>query len=418
MLYKAPRGTADILPDQQPYWHRVVETAERLCRLYGYRRIDTPTFEDARLFERSVGEETDIVAKETYTFKDRGGDLLTLRPEGTAPVCRAYLEHGMQNLPQPVKLYYVIPNFRYERPQAGRYRQFYQFGCEALGEQDPALDTELISLAWKLYTDLGLKDLTVLLNSIGDQVCRPNHLAALVAYYQERRDGLCRDCQVRLEKNPLRLLDCKQPQDQEAIAGAPKTIDYLCDDCRTHFDALRGYLDALEIPYQLEHKLVRGFDYYTKTVFEIMPAGGGSQSAVGGGGRYDGLIEQLGGKPTPGIGFGAGIERIVLNLQRQEITVPDGAAPSVYVAPVGQAARDSAVRLVQQLRDAGVSATMGLGDRSLRAQLRHANTLGARYAAIIGDDELAKGAVTLRRMEDGEQEEVGLAGLVGRMSAN
>ena len=417
MPYKAPRGTSDILPDQQPYWRHVIQAAERLCALYGYRRIDTPLFEDAALFQRGVGEGTDIVEKETYTFEDRGGDLVTLRPEFTAAVCRAYLEHGMQNLPQPVKLYYIGPLFRYERPQAGRFRQFYQFGFEALGEGDPALDAEGVALAWGLYADLGVGGLTVLLNSIGDPNCRPQYLQKLRAYYQARREDLCRDCQGRLEHNPLRLLDCKQPQDEAAIEGAPRATEHLCPECEGHFAAVRRYLDAMAVPYRLEHRLVRGLDYYTRTVFEIAPEGGGSQSALGGGGRYDGLIEQLGGRPTPGIGFAAGIDRIVMNLQRQGVQVPDGAAPQVYLAPVGEDARLQALSLAAQLRAAGVSAVVATGERSLRAQLRHANTLGARYAAIIGDDELAKGAVTLRNMEGGDQQEVPAAALVARLSS-
>ncbi len=415
MPFRAPRGTVDILPEQQPYWRHVIQAAERLSRLYGYQRIDTPVFEDAGLFQRSVGEATDIVEKETYTFEDRGGDLVTLRPEGTAGVCRAYLERGMHNLPQPVKLYYIGPFFRYERPQAGRFRQLHQFGYEALGEQDPAVDAEVVALAWQLYQDLGIDGLTCALNSIGDPSCRPRYLRALQSYYRERASALCHDCQVRLERNPLRLLDCKQPQDQEAIAAAPKTTEYLCDECGTHFEAVRDYLDSLGIPYHLEHRLVRGLDYYTKTVFEIMPVGGGSQSTVGGGGRYDGLIEALGGRPTPGIGFATGVERIVMNLQKQGATVADASAPVVYVAPVGEVARRKAVQLLQELRVAGVPATMGVGERSLRAQLRHANSLGAAYTAILGEDELRNGTVTLRRMGDGEQEAVIIDQLMERL---
>lgn len=416
-MYKAPRGTADVLPTDQVYWRHIIEVAEALCRRYGYQRIDTPLFEDAGLFQRSIGAGTDIVEKETYSFEDRSHDVLTLRPEGTAPVCRAYLEHGMHNLPQPVKLYYIAPSFRYERPQAGRYRQFHQFGYEALGEVDPALDAEVVDMAWQLYRDLGIAGLTVLLNSIGDSRCRPAYLQALVAYYRPIAAQACRDCQVRLEKNPLRLLDCKQESCQPLIAAAPKMVDYLCDECRDHFAQVEGYLGTLGVPYQIEHRLVRGLDYYTKTVFEVVPAGGGQQSTVGAGGRYDGLIEELGGRPTPGIGFAAGIERMVLNLKRQEAVLPDPGRPQVYLAHHGSAAKAAAVRLTRALRDAGVNTVLAVGDRSLRAQLRHANALGAVHAAIIGEEELAAGSVMLRHLETGEQEAVPQAALPARLAA-
>ena len=406
-MYKAPRGTADILPADQPYWRFVLDTAERLCRHYGYQRIDTPLFEDAGLFQRSIGEGTDIVEKETYSFDDRSGDRITLKPESTAAVCRAYLEHGMYAQAQPVKLYYVSPSFRYERPQAGRYRQFHQWGFEAIGEADPAVDAEAIALAWDLYKGVGITGLTVLLNSIGDPACRPRYIEALVAYYQQRVDQVCGDCKLRLVKNPLRLLDCKVPQDQPIIAGAPKTSEYLCDPCRDHFTQVRAYLDAIGLPYTIEHRLVRGLDYYTRTVYEVVPAGAtGAQTAVGAGGRYDGLIEALGGKPTPGIGFAAGLERIVLALKKQETAVPNLAQPQVYIAHTGADARIQAVRVTQGLRTEGVNAWLGFGERSLRAQLRHADTLGVAYTIIIGEDEMAHREVLVRNMATKEQENI------------
>ena len=413
-MYKAPRGTADVLPADQPYWRYIAEKAEQLCRRYGYQRLDTPLFEEAALFQRSIGEGTDIVEKETYNFEDRSGDLLTLRPEGTAPVCRAYLEHGMHNLPQPVKLYYIAPSFRYERPQAGRYRQFYQFGYEALGELDPALDAEVVAIAWQFYRDLGMSGLTVLLNTIGDARCRPDYLKALVYYYSQHREHLCRDCMVRLERNPLRLLDCKQEQDQPIIHQAPRTSDYLCAECRDHFAQVRSYLDLLEVPYQVEHRLVRGLDYYTKTVFEVVPTGGGAQSTVGAGGRYDGLIEELGGRPTPGIGFAAGIERIVLNLKKQGAAVSDDAT-HVYVVHLGQQAKSKAIRLTKELRAAGMNTVLSFGERSLRAQLRQANTIGATYAVIIGEDEVNADTVQLRRMDQATQEQLSTQEAVARL---
>ena len=406
-MYKAPRGTADILPADQPYWHYVVEAAERLCRHYGYQRIDTPLFEDSGLFHRSIGEGTDIVEKETYTFEDRSGERITLKPESTAAVCRAYLEHGMHALAQPVKLFYISPSFRYERPQAGRYRQFHQFGFEAIGESDPAVDAEAIALAWDLYKSVGITGLQVLLNSIGDSNCRPSFMQALVAYYQQHVDEVCNDCKVRLVKNPLRLLDCKVPQDQPIIAGAPKISEYLCDPCKDHFTQVRAYLDAIGLPYKIEHRLVRGLDYYTRTVFEVVPADvTGAQTAVGAGGRYDGLIEALGGKPTPGIGFAAGIERIVLNLQKQQVPVPNLSVPQVYIAHQGEAARVQALRVTQGLREAGVNAWLGFGERSLRAQMRHANNLGVTYTVVIGEEEAARREVLAKHMGTGAEEHI------------
>jgi len=404
-LYQAPRGTSDILPEEHPYWTYIEEKASELCRLHGYRRIETPVFEDARLFIRGVGEGTDIVEKEMYTFEDRGGDLMTLRPEGTAPVCRAYLEHGMHNLPQPVRLYYIAPIFRYERPQAGRYRQHQQFGFEAIGEGDPALDAEVIDMAWQLFARLGLKGLYLVLNSIGCPKCRPGYLAQLRSYYGKIAAGLCPDCQARLERNPLRLLDCKREACQTAAESAPRSVDYLCPECHEHFQRLRVYLDLLKLPYQINHRLVRGLDYYTRTVFEVQPEGEGAQSTLGGGGRYDGLIEELGGRPTPAVGFAAGIERMVLNLKRQGISIPQGPpAADVYLAHVGQGAKERAVELASWLRGNGVGAILSGSSRSLKAQLRQANALGVAHALILGEDEVKRGTVILRDMARGEQQ--------------
>jgi len=402
-VYKAPRGTSDVLPADQPYWRHALETATRMCELRGYERIDTPVFEDAGLFVRTVGADTDIVEKEVYTFHDKGSSLLTLRPEGTAPVCRAYIEHGMRTLPQPVRLYYVAPLFRYERPQAGRFRQHHQFGFEAIGEADPALDAEVIDLAWQLYLALGLRGLVLYLNSIGDAACRPAYLAALRHYYGPLRDRLCADCRKRLERNPLRLLDCKQPGCAEFAADAPRSFEHLCAACAAHFGAVRGYLDALGVEYTLEHRLVRGLDYYTRTVFEVQPPEEGAQSTIGGGGRYDGLIEQLGGPPTPGIGFATGLERIVLNLKRQGVAVAPHACPIVYVAFAQTSVRTEALRLLARVRAAGISAISAFGERSLKAQLRDASRQGARHALLLGEEEVSQGLVTVRDLERGEQ---------------
>ena len=404
--FQAPRGTNDVLPEDEPYWRFVRETSERICHRYGYRRIETPMFEDERLFLRGVGEETDIGRKEMYSFEDRGGERLALRPEGTANVCRAYLEHGMQALPQPVRLFYISSLFRYDRPQAGRYRQHTQFGIEAIGDGDALVDAEVIELLAEFYDALGLTDVTLQLNSIGDAECRPAYLEALRAHYRERLSEVCDDCRVRYEKNPMRLLDCKEERCQSIIADAPVFSERLCEPCGEHFSALRAHLDELGIAYALQPRLVRGFDYYARTVFEFQPAEEGAQSAIGGGGRYDGLIELLGGRPTPGIGFGSGIERIILNLKRQQAPVPKLEAPRVYVAHVSEGAEGAALKLAHRLRDSDISAVVGGGGRSLKAQLRHADALGARYVAILGEQELAKREVTLRDMSDGQQRSV------------
>jgi len=405
-LYRAPRGTSDILPNEQAYWRYIEQKVVNICQLYGYERIDVPAFEDTGLFSRSIGEETDIVQKEMYTFEDRGGNKITLRPEGTAPVCRAYLEHGMHNLPQPVKLYYIGSIFRYERPQAGRYRQHYQFGYEAIGDDDPALDAEVIDMAWQFFASLNLHHLSLILNSIGCKQCRPGYLAALKSYYANYTHDLCSDCKTRLNRNPLRLLDCKKPVCQQIADSAPKSTDYLCPQCDEHFNQLKRYLGLLEIPFAVNHRLVRGLDYYTRTVFEVQPKAEGAQSTLGGGGRYDDLIEELGGRPTPAIGFAAGIERIILNLKQQDVPIPTLPRPQVFIANIGDDARDEAIKLAARLRKNGIGVIETVGDKSLKAQLRQANTLGARYAVIIGDQEVKTGTVILRNMTTSEQKTI------------
>jgi len=416
MLYQAPRGTTDILPQEQAYWRYIEQKIAEMAKLYGYERIDAPAFEDTRLFARSVGEDTDIVKKEMYTFEDRGRSSLTLRPEGTAPVCRAYLEHGMHNLPQPVKLYYIASIFRYERPQAGRYRQHYQFGYEAIGDDDPALDGEVIDMAWQFFASVNLSSLSLQLNSIGCKKCRPNYIAALKGYYADHTPQLCPDCKTRLKTNPLRLLDCKKPACQMLADSAPKSVDYLCPECAEHFKQLKRYLELLDLPFVVNHHLVRGLDYYTRTVFEIQPKDGGAQSTLVGGGRYDDLIEELGGKPTPALGFAAGIERIILNLKKQNIAVPPLPKPQVFIAYIGDEAKEGAIKLSSALRRAGIGVIEALGNKSLKAQLRQANNLGVRYAVIIGEQEVKAGTVILRDMTSAEQKSVPpteLKGLLG-----
>lgn len=417
--FTTPRGTVDILPEDQPYWQFVRHTAERVATRYGYQPIETPLFEEAGLFERGVGGSTDIVRKEMYLLEQRGEESkrYALRPEATAGVVRAYLQHGMFNLPQPVKVWYMGPMFRYDRPQAGRLRQFWQFDVEALGESDPALDAEVIELLWRLYGELGLTDLTVLVNSIGDQNCRPAYIADLREYYRPHLDEICADCRARFETNPLRLLDCKEERCAPLIANAPALLDRLCDECRVHFERLRAYLDAVGVRYEVAPRLVRGLDYYTRTVFEFVPPGGGSQGTVGAGGRYDGLIELLGGRPTPGIGFATGVDRIILNLKRVGAEPPPLPQPEVYVAHLGEPARLPAVTLASALRAAGVRTLQSFGDRSLKAQLRSANAAHAAYAVILGEEEVAAGTAALRDLRANQQETLDRDALVARLAA-
>jgi histidyl-tRNA synthetase len=412
-VYQAPRGTSDILPEEQAYRFYIEQKAANIARLYGYKRIDTPVFEDTDLFLRGVGGATDIVQKEIYTFEDRGGNKLTLRPEGTAPVCRAYLEHGMQNQPQPVKLYYVEANYRYERPQAGRYREFHQFGYEAIGDNDPALDAEVIDMAWQFYVSLGINQLHLIMNSIGCPRCRPQYLEKLKAYYAGDSQTLCNDCKTRLEKNPLRLLDCKNDICRRLAAAAPKSYENLCPECAEHFAQLKKFLTVLELPFEIDHCLVRGLDYYTRTVFEIQPEIEGAQSTIGGGGRYDGLIEELGGKPTPALGFATGIERIAANLKRQNLPIPPIPNPLVFTAYLGDTARAAAVKLCRDLRQSGFSTLLAPGGKSLKAQLRQANSSGVRYTIIIGEDEIKTGTLQLRDMTTSQELNISVEQLKG-----
>ena len=407
-MFKAPRGMKDILPAEQRYWQYVCDNAVLVSRLYGYERIETPTLESTALFLRSVGGETDIVEKQMYTFDDRGGDSVTLRPEGTAPVSRAYIEHGLHNLPQPVRLCYLGSIFRYERPQAGRLRQHHQFGWEVIGSADPLLDAETIDMAWQLCSLLGLRDLAIQLNSIGCQACRSRYVQQLRTYYSSHEDSLCPDCRKRLQRNPLRLLDCKNPSCEKTALGAPCILDYLCDDCRSHFETLKEYLHQLQIPYELNPRLVRGLDYYNRTVFEIQAKETKGQNALGGGGRYDGLIELLGGKPAPAVGFAAGIERIILNLQRQSVQLPAREGAGVYLAHHGEEAKRVAVAVADDLRRAGIGVVLAVERRSLKAQLKHADSLGLPRAVILGQDEISSGSATIRDMSTGEQTQVRL----------
>ena len=408
--FTRPTGTQDILPEDQPYWEHILACVASVARDYGFVRIDIPIFEMTEVFARGVGAGTDIVDKEMYSFKDKGDNDITLRPEFTAGVMRAYIENGMHVLSKPVKLYSTGPVFRYERPQAGRYRQLFQFNAEIIGEQNPLADLEIMLIAWDIYARLQFTNLAFQLNTTGCPVCRPGYIEHLREHYNAHYSQICDDCKLRIEKNPLRVLDCKREQCQPVIAGAPKMIDHVCDDCATHFAYLRAYLDDLDKSYTLNHRLVRGLDYYTKTVFEVWAEGIGAQSAICGGGRYDGLVELLDGPPTPSVGFAAGIDRTVLLMKAQNISVSIPPSPPVFIVYLGDAARMHAVRLLTRLHKAGIGAQIAMGG-SLRSQLRQADKRDARFAVIIGEDEIAQGIVTLRDLALSTQEAVPLEAL-------
>jgi histidyl-tRNA synthetase len=425
-MYQTPKGFHDILPEHWPYWRHVIATAERLAGLYGFERIDTPILEFTEVFERGAGSGAAVVVdKEMYTFRDKDGSSLTLRPEFTAGIMRAYLEHGMRVRPQPVKLYTMGPIFRHENVQAGRFRQHTQWNVEVVGEIDPAVDFEVMSIAWSLFSELGFRGLAFQVNSIGcpNPACRPRHLAALVEYFSAYRSQLNEVDRRRLDVNPLRLLDSKEKEIQHLLDAAPRSIDYLCDECRDHFQTLLGYLDRAGMPYTVNTRLVRGFDYYTKTVFEVWAEGIGAQAAICGGGRYDGLIELLGGPPTPGIGFGSGVERLIATLKEQQVQPPALLRPTVQVCFIGkgeagQQAKLAALDFVRDLRQAGVGALFPFGDSSLKSQLRAADKAGVAYAVIVGEGELQSGQWTVRTLADSSQQTVARAELAEWLAAS
>ncbi len=405
MDLQRPRGTQDILPAETPIWHRVEAAAHRVAQSYGYREIRTPVFEHVEVFQRGVGDATDIVEKEMYEFEDRGGRRLVLRPESTAAVARALQQTSLLAEP-PVRLYYIQSHFRYERPQSGRLRQHTQFGVEVWGVLGPLADAEVIALAESLLTELGLKSLVVRLNSIGCTDCRPRYREALVTYLSGHRGELCGDCQRRLERNPLRVLDCKVPGCQAVVAGGPKPLDHLCEACETHLAGVESALEALGITYECDGSLVRGLDYYSRTVFEIGYEKLGAQSTVCGGGRYDGLMESLGGKPQPAVGFGLGLERLILTLAGEGLLPPGESPVDVYVAYLGEDLGPEAMRLARMLREAGQRVEMEALGRSLKAQLRRAQKLLAPFVVILGPQELARGVVMVRNMKTSAQAEV------------
>lgn len=415
MKFKALRGTKDILPGEVERWQYVENKIREVMARYHYREIRTPIFEAAELFARGIGESTDIVAKEMYTFVDRGGRSITLRPEGTAPVIRAYLEHNLGVKSPLIKLFYISPMFRYEKPQAGRYREHHQFGAEAIGSDDPAQDAELISLLMDILSQLGLDSLPLLLNSLGCARCRPDYRERLKEYLTGRLGRLCPDCQARYRTNPLRILDCKKEKCRQAMEDVPLMVDFLCEDCARHFKEVRGYLELLEIDYVLEGRLVRGLDYYTRTTFEVVSEELGAQDAVGGGGRYDGLVEELGGQPTPAVGFAAGLERLMMVMGKRGIFPPEPKGVDLFIAPLGGRAKKLAMRILRKVRSAGINCEMDFLQRSLKAQMKEADRIKARFVLIVGENELQTGRVLLRDMEKGQQEELPLEGFVSRL---
>ena len=413
MLSKAPRGTRDILPKEVYKWHYIENKFREICALYGYEEMRTPIFEHTEVFTRSVGDTTDIVQKEMYTFTDKGDRQISLKPEGTAGTIRAFIESKMYADTQPTKLYYVTPCFRYERPQAGRQRQFHQFGIEALGSDSPSIDAEVISLAVQFFNELGLKDLSVNINSVGCPHCREEYNKKLKEYLDAKSDVLCSTCLERKDKNPMRVIDCKNPTCKENIQDIPFMIDHLCDDCRNHFDTLQEYLNEMGIKYVVDKTIVRGLDYYKKTAFEIISNDIGSQSTVCGGGRYDGLVEQLGGpKGISGIGFGLGAERLLLTLENNNIEIKNPKSTDIYIATIGDNAKTKSIGLVKSLRDNHISTDIDHLGKSLKAQFKYSDKINAKYTIVIGDDELANDEASLKNMQTSEQTTIKISELV------
>lgn len=412
-MINAPRGTKDILPEQVGQWLEVEKKIRDICKVFGYEEIRTPTFEHTELFQRGIGEGTDVVDKEMYTFEDRGGRSITLRPENTASAVRAYLQNKLYATGGLTKLFYIGSMFRYDRPQAGRLREFHQFGVEALGEKNPALDAEIILLAWDFLKSLGLDDLKLKINTVGCPNCRPVYRQKLREYFSEYQDELCDDCKTRLEKNPLRLLDCKVDGEKEFMQDAPNIFTCLCDDCREHFSAVEKFLQSANVEFELDTRLVRGLDYYTKTAFEIQFAPLGAQSAVAGGGRYDGLIEEIGGAPTPGIGFAAGIERILIALEKQNLIQAVENKPEFFIVAVGAAAELFGFEILSKLRRKNIFATMDFAKRSIKAQMKQAAKSGAKFALIIGEEELKTSTVTAKNLETSEQKSISVEEVLG-----
>ncbi len=411
LITKAPKGTVDIVPGgssttASEKWQAVESVFKSEAELNGFGEVRLPVFEHTELFLRGVGDTTDVVEKQMYTFEDKGGRSVTLRPEGTAGAVRAMLENGLYNAGYPVKLYYNIPCYRYEKPQAGRLREFHTFGVEMFGAAEPAADAQVIAMALSAFHRLGLEDVGLQLNSIGCPTCRAEYRKALTEYFSQYKDKLCDTCLSRLDRNPMRILDCKSPECKEIAEGAPKITDYLCEDCKAHFGSVQKYLTVMGISYELDPGLVRGLDYYTRTVFEFPSKSLGF--ALGGGGRYDGLVEELGGKATPALGFGLGLDRIMQALDAQQTEFPEGMKCEVYIASMGEAALEKSLLLVNQLHKCGVAADCDLCARGLKAQMKYADRIGAKFTLVLGDDELQSGEAELKDMETGEKKRISI----------
>lgn len=408
LITKAIKGTKDVLPNDVHKNQYIEATALDIASKFGYKEIRTPVFEHTELFQRGVGDTTDVVQKEMYTFDDKGGRSITLRPEGTAGAVRSYLENGLCNEALPQKVCYLISCYRYEKPQAGRLREFHQFGVECFGSASPLADAEIIALAKSLFDTLGVKDLSLEINSIGCPTCRAEYHKALKKYFSSRKDELCDTCKSRLDRNPMRILDCKSPICHEIAEGAPVVIDYLCDECKEHFENVQKYLKAQNIEYTINPQIVRGLDYYTKTVFEFVSNSIGAQGTVCGGGRYDGLVEELGGQHTPSLGFAMGIERLMLLMEAQGCEFPEAEKPDLFIVALGEKATLKAVEIAKDMREEGFSALLDLNQRSVRAQMKYADKLGAKFNVVIGDNEVEAKTAKLKNMQTGEETEINL----------
>ena len=405
-MVNLPKGTKDVLPKDSYKWQYLEKTARKVAGIFGALEIRTPTFEHTEVFLRGVGNTTDIVNKEMYTFLDKGERSITLKPEGTAGVARAFVENGLSNLPLPAKLYYITPCFRYERPQAGRLREFHQFGIEFIGSKDAGIDAEVILLAKSFFDELGIKNLTLYINSIGCKECRKNYQAALREYLKANYDSLCDLCKERYHTNPMRILDCKNPECKKITAGAPKILDYLCDDCKDHFEKVKSLLSLANVEYQIDAGIVRGLDYYTKTVFEFVSNNIGAQGTVCGGGRYDDLLEQFGGNNMPGIGFAVGLERLLLLMENAGVLIPNSNAIDLYIANIDEKEYEKAFVIAKDLRDKGYAVEIDHMGRGIKSQFKFADKIKAKYVGVIGEDELSRGVIKLKNMASGEEKDV------------
>jgi histidyl-tRNA synthetase len=412
MLTRAPRGTKDVLPNESYKWQYLEKTFREVCNSFGYKEIRTPTFEHTELFERGVGETTDVVQKEMYTFLDKGDRSITLKPEGTASAARLYVENKLYADAQPIKTFYITPIFMYERPQKGRLREHHQFGVEVYGSENPSIDAEVISILDNLYKRLEIQGIELQINSIGCSKCRPNYDKALKEYLSERLDKLCETCNSRFDTNPMRILDCKNDNCQMELKEAPTMLDYLCDECSEHFDGVKNYLDNLEVEYSVNPRIVRGLDYYTKTAFEFISSEIGAKSTVCGGGRYDGLVEQIGGPSTPAIGFGMGIERLILTLENNNIEIPKEDDLDIFIVTMGDKAKSLAMKIVKDLRTLGISSDLDHLDRSVKAQFKYSNKLNSTYTIVIGDNEIENKSIKIKNMKTGDQEDLSLENVV------